>query len=332
MVKSPARSSAPSASSANSASASAMNGSPPALTTTVRHRSTSGMTPGAVARGIRPARSSDDLPDPLAPITSRNGDCRSFATARAIAASRPKNTPVWLASNAASPRNGEPLSLRSQCGPSRDHPLALEPLPQAGGKLRLEVVGIGKALVAGGVVAFVALGPALPDRLQELVLLQLLGDAIGVVDHRRGLAEQEDVGNAVLLAAHVDRGFELEHRPAFVGRAVRAPPDRGIELQAGALPHDAQHHVGCGHVADRAVDGFLERMRRGVERVLPAQHVDAGDALELGIEAVGDQLDAAALRRDVRRRRHEDAQGPLSHGQPSRRPLKAIHDLSLERL
>ena len=265
------------------------------------------MTPGAVARGMRPARSSDDLPEPLAPITSRNGDCRSFATARAIAASRPKNTPAWLASNAASPRNGEPLSLRSQFGPVRDHAFAFEPLPQAGGELRFEVVGIGKALVAGGVVALLAFGPALPDRLQELILLELLGDALGVVDDRRGLAEQKDVGHAGLLAAHVDRGFEFEHRPAFVGRAVGTPPDRGIELEAGPLPHDAEHHVGRGHVAERAVDRFLERMRRGVERVLPAQHIEPDDAFELCVEPVGHELDAAALGRDVRRRRHENA-------------------------
>ena len=177
----------------------------------------------------------------------------------------------------------------------RDHAFAFEPLPQAGGELGFEVVGIGKALIAGDVVSLLAFGPAFPDRLQEFILLELLADALGVVDDRRGLAEQKDVGRAGLLAAHVDRGFELEHRPAFVGGAVGAPPDRGIELEAGPLPHDAEHHVGRGHVAERAVDRFLEGMRRGVERVLPAQHLEPDDAFELCVEPVGHELDAAAL-------------------------------------
>ena len=281
VVKSPARSSAPSASSANSASASAVNGSPPALTTTVRHRSTSGMTPGAVARGIeagaqqrrlaRPARADHQQERRLPQLRDRARNRRLAAEEHAGMARLERGEPA----------ERRALELAVPVRAVRDHALALEPLPQAGGELRLEVVGIGKALVAGGVVALVAFGPALPDRLQELILLELLGDAIGVVDDRRGLAEQEDVGHAVLLAAHVDRGFEFEHRPAFVGRAVGAPPDRGIELEAGALPHDAEHHVGRGHVADRAVDGFLERMRRGVERILPAQHVEPDDAFEL---------------------------------------------------
>ena len=38
--------------------------------------------------GSSPARSSEDLPDPLAPITSRKGTVRSFVVARAIAADR----------------------------------------------------------------------------------------------------------------------------------------------------------------------------------------------------------------------------------------------------
>ena len=220
------------------------------------------------------------------------------------------------------PAERRALELAVPVRPVGDHAFALEPLPQAGGELRLEIVGVGKALVAGGVEALVALGPTLPDRLQQLVLLELLGDALGVVGDRRGFAEQKDVGHAALLAADIDRGFEFEHRPAFVRRAVGAPPDRRVELEAGALPHDAEHHVGRRHVADRAVDGFLERMRRGVERILPAQHVEMDDAFELRIEPVGDELDAAALGRHVRWRRHEDAQGPLSHGLPSSRSPK----------
>src|SRR5262249_55876621 len=112
------------------------------------------------------------------------------------------------------------LELAVPMWPLRHHALAFEPLPQAGGGLRLGVVGIDKSLIAGGVVAFATFSPALPDRLQQLVLLELFGDALGVIDDRRGLAEQEDVGNAGVLAADIDRGFEFEHSPAFVGRAV----------------------------------------------------------------------------------------------------------------
>ncbi len=42
-----------------------------------RHRSISGKAPGRAMRGAIPARSSDDLPDPLAPMTSRNGARRA---------------------------------------------------------------------------------------------------------------------------------------------------------------------------------------------------------------------------------------------------------------
>ena len=59
----------------------------------------------------------------------------------------------------------------------RDDAAALEPLTQAGLEFDLEIVGIGEALVAGGVVAFRTLRPALPYRLQQLVLIELLGDA-----------------------------------------------------------------------------------------------------------------------------------------------------------
>ena len=54
-------------------------------------------TPGAVNRGTRPARTSEDFPAPLAPTTSRNGLCRSAAylnrsMARSTSLERPKKT------------------------------------------------------------------------------------------------------------------------------------------------------------------------------------------------------------------------------------------------
>jgi hypothetical protein len=101
----------------------------------------------------------------------------------------------------------------------------LQPLPQASFELDLEVVRVGKALIAGGVVAFGAFGPAFPHRLQQLILLELLSDPVGLVDDRRGLAEQVDVRNAVVLAAHLHRRLKLEHGAALVGRAVGALPD-----------------------------------------------------------------------------------------------------------
>src|SRR6266705_3053607 len=101
----------------------------------------------------------------------------------------------------------------------------LQPLPQAGFELDLEVIRIGKALIAGGVVAVGAFGPAFPHRLQQLILLELLSDAVGLVDNRRGLAEQEDVRHAAVLAAHLHRSFELERGAALIGRAVGPSPD-----------------------------------------------------------------------------------------------------------
>jgi len=117
-----------------------------------------------------------------------------------------------------------------------------------------------------------------------------------------------------VLAAHFDRGLEFEHGAALVGRAVRTVPDAGIELEARALPDDAQHHVGCRHVVEGGIDGFLKRMRGGVESVLPAQHLELDAAFELAVEAVGDEFDARALRRNVGRRGREDAQRACCHG------------------
>jgi len=58
-------------SAANSACAICNNGSPRSVTVALRQRSTSGMTPGAIARGSNPARRSEDLPEPEAPISSK---------------------------------------------------------------------------------------------------------------------------------------------------------------------------------------------------------------------------------------------------------------------
>lgn len=72
---------------------------------TVRHRSTPGTTPGRVSRGTRPARTSDDLPEPLAPITNRTGRppsrapaARSSSLACSTARWRPKKTRLCLGS------------------------------------------------------------------------------------------------------------------------------------------------------------------------------------------------------------------------------------------
>src|SRR5215468_9405337 len=91
----------------------------------------------------------------------------------------------------------EPTERRTFSGAIPDRALRhdaapLQPLPQAGFELDLEVVRVGKALIAGGVVAFRAFGPAFPHRLQQLILLELLSDAVGLVDNGRRLAEQVD--------------------------------------------------------------------------------------------------------------------------------------------
>src|SRR3954452_11889937 len=116
----------------------------------------------------------------------------------------------------------------------------LQPLPQAGFELDLEVIRIGETLIAGGVVAFRAFSPAFPHRLQELILLELLRDPVGLIDHWRGLAKQIDVRHAVVNAAQFHRSLELEHGAALVGGAVGASPSGGIKLEAGALPHNAE--------------------------------------------------------------------------------------------
>src|SRR4051794_35111851 len=79
----------------------------------------------------------------------------------------------------------------------RHHAAPLQPLPQAGFELDLEVIRVGKALMAGGVVAFRVFGPAFPHCLQQLRLLDLLGYPFSLVDDRRRLAEQVDVRHAV---------------------------------------------------------------------------------------------------------------------------------------
>ena len=86
----------------------------PGRMTATRQRSMLGTTPAAVNRGTRPARTSEDLPEPLAPSTRRNGQplsAASFSRSAALAISRlrPKNTDACLAPKAARPRNGEPL-------------------------------------------------------------------------------------------------------------------------------------------------------------------------------------------------------------------------------
>src|SRR5262249_60398930 len=88
---------------------------PPASPPPPRHTSTCGTPPAAVSLGTRPARTSEDLPDPLGPSTSRNGQPFSAASlsrsvALAMSRLRPKNTGACLVPNAARPRNGEPLT------------------------------------------------------------------------------------------------------------------------------------------------------------------------------------------------------------------------------
>ena len=128
----PSASSGPSASGFSSAAASAANGLASAEISARRHRSTSGKTPGMTMRGARPARSSDDLPEPEAPIISRN-DARVASAAddsssrrRLIAwstnSARPKNTLWRLSSNAVRPGKGEPSLARFHTVPLATNP------------------------------------------------------------------------------------------------------------------------------------------------------------------------------------------------------------------
>src|SRR5215510_10413668 len=92
----------------------------------------------------------------------------------------------------------EPTERRTLSGAIPDRALRhdaapLQPMPQAGFELDLEFVRVGKALIADGVVAFRAFGPAFPHRLQQLILLELLVDSFGLIDDRRGLVKQVDV-------------------------------------------------------------------------------------------------------------------------------------------
>jgi hypothetical protein len=118
----PSSSSARSSVRTKSARARAANGSAdssPGRITATRQTSMLGITPAIVNRGNRPARTRDDFPDPLGPSTSKNGQPLSAASLRrsvalAMSRLRPKNTKACLGPNAASPRNGEPLSDTGQ--------------------------------------------------------------------------------------------------------------------------------------------------------------------------------------------------------------------------
>ena len=117
------RASAPSFASSGSAPASVSacarpsNRSPAAAlgrNTHQRHRPTPSTTPGWVIVGSTPARTSDDLPQPLMPKTSRKAEPRAAWDTSASLTSptawvRPKNTGACSKSNASRPRNGEPL-------------------------------------------------------------------------------------------------------------------------------------------------------------------------------------------------------------------------------
>jgi hypothetical protein len=52
-------------------------------------------------------------------------------------------------------------------------------------------------------------------------------------------------------------------------------------------------------------------LRSGVEGILPAQNVEADDALELRVEPVGDQLDPRPLGGHVERGGDENPESPL---------------------
>ena len=215
--------------------------------------------PGVVSRGIRPARASEDLPDPLAPTISRNGVPRSAAAASrrrasSITRSRPKNTAACSASNGASPRNGEPFSFgQAMRGPSR--PCVFEPLPQQQLDLLLEGIGVGEVLKRGLEL------PRSRDRnhsLQNASSASELGlrlpPALRVRrrQHRiGGLAEHVDVRHALCLRC-LERCEQLVGRPRRIGLAVWHAGKVGGKLGADARPEDRHHDVARDRLRESA--------------------------------------------------------------------------------
>src|ERR1700758_4334824 len=128
---------------------------------------------------------------------------------------------------------------------ARDQYAALfEPAPQTSLDLPFELIGIGEHLKSAGVVTVAALGPPLPDNLQDPVLLHILLRALGAIENRFGFAKQIKRRRAIVSAAQLKRGFVFVDRPAletFCAAGSFAFPERRIELQADASPKDANN-------------------------------------------------------------------------------------------
>ncbi len=145
------------------------------------------MTPGVVSRGSKPARASEDFPEPLAPTTNRYGEprlpaSRHRSTARAVSWLRPKNTGACLAPNAVEAAEWRTLHLDRPAHHAAARDLVGDPLAQQIFQLRLEVVF--RAVLIEGRLEVAALGkePFLEEAFERLpVLLDLFrfGSSIG---------------------------------------------------------------------------------------------------------------------------------------------------------
>ena len=133
--------------------------------------------------------------------------------------------------------------------------------------MRLEIVGIVKVLVTGGVVTVLGLCPAAPYGLQQLVLHPLGFEALRGIGDRRLLAKQINIRDAALLPTELDRGLHFEHGAAFIGRPIGTPPKLRIEFGADPFPQDTDRHVDAAHIVDRGIDCLLERSLGAVEPV-----------------------------------------------------------------
>ena len=237
----PAAVPAPAPASASRLSASDRNGSGPGVTIAVRHRSISGIVPGRVSRGSSPARSSEDLPEPLAPMTSRKGARSRPSPPRATARSLRDGEVAAEEDAAAIGLEGRQTGKRRAVEHAVPHRTLRQeapprqPLAQAILDLAREVVGrLHSPGTPPGTRRCCVLNQSSKKPFRRLPLRLDLGSVGRVERDRRRVrvAKDIDVGQVLAGLARVDRRQDLIGRAARIGLARRHAGKRGREPRA----------------------------------------------------------------------------------------------------
>ena len=222
----------------------------------LRQRPTPSTTPGCTRSGNTPARTSDDLPQPLTPRTRRkarpSAACR-FRRSRIspIARVRPKKMAWCWNSKTCRPRKGLPSvqvdrTSRLAVGEADAEllQLGLDQFAQVVLQPGLEIGRVFEGVEGGDQRAVLAVKEPLDELVQQHLLRQRLAGRPRVFQaHQRlgRLAVHQQIGRAALLMP-LQGVFELEFRAGVVRRAVGA-----FELlrqpRAQSRPENADHDI-----------------------------------------------------------------------------------------